>query len=480
MRLWAVRTSGLLLVLSACTAAPPAPPPAAPEPPPAKPAQSEPEAAGDWLRRGASLIKLGEMGTHDAFEQAKEALLDCVEREPGLAECQYLLGEACEFTDDETCAVQRYTTAVTEAPSAPTYYAPLAQTYLRHKLYDQAAQVLREGIRRIPRELANAPDILGLYRMLAHIADVRGDAQGRVKALEEGAREGGSSPDLDFELGLAYLDVQPPRKVDAFRSFTRFGKRVCTGSAAAFYKAECTYAERALARLGIAGQVESEAEPAGEAPPPVTIVPPSVPVVLPPPSALTVPPLKVGDDFTVWGASYALRSRPHRAEVASADDEHPVTITGYVVRTNLPDAPKCAVHRPGRADPEGCVSPVPTFWLGDTKDAAPEDCIRVLGWASNFAQVYEAIRAFDRRNPSQYIDGFLGVAVPNPLPAAGAKVTVRGTYAATFGVSTVAVEPDPTMGILTYRSYTVLEPAPELGTLPGVTRKTPPAPPASH
>lgn len=471
-----VRSVGLLLVLTACAAAPPAEPPAAPEPPPAKPAQAEPEAAADWLRRGASLVKLGEMGTHEAFEQAKEALLNCVERDPGLAECQYLLGEACEFTDDETCAAQRYTTAVAEAPSSPTYYGPLAQTYLRFKLYDQAQQVLREGIRRIPRELANAPDVLGLYRMLGHIADVRGDAEGRVKALEEGSREGGSSPELDFELALAYLDVQPPRKADAYRSFTRFGKRVCSGSAASFYKTECTFMQHSLARIAIAGQAEPDAEAAGEAPPPVTIVPPSVPVLLPPPMALTPAPLKVGEDFTVWGASYALRGRAHRSEVTSEGDDHPITVTGYITRTNLLDAPKCAVHRPGRADPEGCVSPFPTFWIGDTKDAPVEECISVIGWASNFPQVYEAIRAFDRRNPSQYIDGFLGVAVPNPLPAAGAKVTVRGTYGTKFGITTAALEPDSTMGILTFRSYTVLEQAPELGTLPGVTRKTPPSP----
>ncbi len=466
-----VRSLGLLLFAVACAEAAPVPPPVAPEPKPEKAQPAEPEGASDWLRRGASLVKLGEMGTHEAFDQAKEALLNCVERDPGVAECQYLLGEACEFTDDETCAAQRYTTAVMEAPAAPAYYAPLAQTYLRFKLYDQAAQVLREGIRRIPRDLANAPEILGLYRMLAHIADVRGDDEGRVKALEEGAREGGSDPELDFELGAAYLDVQPPRNVDAVRSLMRFSKRVCKGSSSAFYKTECAFAANAIQRLPADADAALAPEAAAEAPPPVTLVAPTVPVLLPPPVALTPPPLKDGDAFTVWGASYALRSRAHRAEVLSDTEDRPIAITGYVTRTNLSDAPKCAVHRPGRADPEGCVSPFPTFWIGDTKDAPPEDSISVIGWASNFAQIYEAIRAFDRRNPSQYIDGFLGVTVPNPLPAVGAKLTVRGTYGPRSGVSTFALEPDPTMGILTYRSYTVLEQAPELATLPGVTRK---------
>jgi len=466
-----VKSAVLLLLLSACAASAPEPPPAAPEPP-EKPEPAAPEGAADWLRRGAALVKLGETGTHDAFEQAKEALLNCVERDPGLAECQYLLGEACEFTDDETCAAQRYTTAVTESPATPAYYAPLAQTYLRFKMWDQAAQVLREGIRRIPRDLANAPDILGLYRMLANIADARGDAEGRVKALEEGAREGGSDPELDFELGAAYLDVQPPRNTDAVRAFLRFSKRVCKGSSAPFSKTECAFANNALGRLSADGDAAAEPAPAPDAPA-VTIVPASVPILLPPPAALTPPPLKDGDAFTVWGASYALRGRAHHAEVVSDIEDRVISVTGYITRTNLADAPKCAVHRPGRADPEGCVSPFPTFWIGDTKDASPDDSISVIGWASNYAQIYEAIRAFDRRNPSQYIDGFLGVAVPNPLPAVGAKVTVRGTYGAKSTIVTIPLEPDPTMGILMYRSYSVLEPAPELASLPGVVRKTP-------
>ena len=68
------------------------------------------------------------------------------------------------------------------------------------------------------------------------------------------------------------------------------------------------------------------------------------------PAAANLPkrPLKIGDAWTVWGASYSLRSRVHRKEVANKR----ISITGYIVKNNMTDAPECAVHKGGKADPE--------------------------------------------------------------------------------------------------------------------------------
>jgi tetratricopeptide (TPR) repeat protein len=451
----------------------PAPPPAEParsEPQPADPAPSE--SASDWLRRGESLVRLGETGNHEAFEQAREVLERCVGREPGLAACQFLLGEACEFTDDEACAAHAYTTAIVEAPAAPDYYAPLVETYLRFKLYDQAETVAREGLQRVPRKLENAPAVLGLYRLLATVADRRGDDRAQVAALEAGAREVGSDPELDFELGSAYLTLDPPRQGDAVRMLHRFAQRACLSEPPARYKEACEQAAVLLKPLADVAATEAPATPTPTATPDVA----TGPVRLPPVPAFPERPLKDGDAFTVWGASYSLRSRAHRRDVLREGPERFITITGYVTKTNLPDAPKCAVHRPGRADPPDCLRPLPTFWLGDTKDAPPEECIRVVGWASNYAQIFEAIRAFDRRVPSDYIDGFWGVSIPNPLPAVGEKLVIRGTYDTAFALAGASRDLDPEMGFLTYQSQKVTQPTPELATLPGVVRKTP----ASH
>ena len=182
-------------------------------------------------------------------------------------------------------------------------------------------------------------------------------------------------------------------------------------------------------------------------------------------------PIKAGDAYTVWGVSYYLRSRVHNKEVAGKK----LKVTGYVTKTNLPKAPECAVHEGGKGDPEGCKAPIPTFWLADTKDAADKDAIKVQGWASNFAQIYDAIEQYeedeDKDEKEAKLDTYWGVEMPRPLPAKGGKLTVEGTYSTTFVRSTKGTESDPIMGILTYVSIKWLEEPAEKATLPGMKKK---------
>ena len=173
---------------------------------------------------------------------------------------------------------------------------------------------------------------------------------------------------------------------------------------------------------------------------------------------------RVGEDFTVWGASLSLRLRFERKWRAKG----PISIVGYITKTNLPDAPRCAVHRTGVADPPGCTSPVPTFWLGDTPDASQADSIEVVGWASNYAQIHDALRAYAKPGAPAYMDQFWGQAVPNPIPAKGAKVRVRGSHQTTWNKASSGAAADPIMGILDYESIEVLELAPVPATLPGM------------
>lgn len=191
---------------------------------------------------------------------------------------------------------------------------------------------------------------------------------------------------------------------------------------------------------------------------------------LPPAANLPKPPLKNGDVWTVWGASYSLRSRVNRKEVANKR----LSISGYIIKNNMSDAPECAVHKGGKADPPDCNAPVPTFWIADSKDAKEADAIMVMGWASNFAQIFDAIEEFDKgKEDAEHLDTFWGVKVPNPLPAVGAKVTVTGNYSSTFSKASSGAAADPFMGVIDYQEMTVQEPAPELATLPGVKRKPP-------
>jgi hypothetical protein len=95
----------------------------------------------------------------------------------------------------------------------------------------------------------------------------------------------------------------------------------------------------------------------------------------------------------------------------------------------------------------------------------------VMGWASNFAQIYDAIEASDKKEDGGYDDQLWGVKIPDPLPAKGAKVRVKGKYSTTFMKASSGAEADPYQGIVDYQEVTVLEPAPEIATLPGVKRK---------
>ncbi len=194
--------------------------------------------------------------------------------------------------------------------------------------------------------------------------------------------------------------------------------------------------------------------------------PSGVTASLPPVPNVSQKPTKIGDAFTVWGASYSLRSRVHNKDVSGK----PITIEGYITKTNLGDAPECAVHKTGKADPDGCKPPVPAFWIGDTKDAGEKDAIKVMGWASNYANIYDAIEQYKKEKAEDYLDVRFQIAIPNPLPAAGAKVRITGTYGTTYSRHTTGTEADPIMGVLTMDKLEYIEKPAEGGTLPGMKK----------
>lgn len=194
---------------------------------------------------------------------------------------------------------------------------------------------------------------------------------------------------------------------------------------------------------------------------------------LPTPPSLSSAPIKVGDGYTVAGAAHQLRSRYHDKDVT----KDPISIVGYIVAENITDAPSCAIHKEGKKDADDCQSEIPSFWIADTKDAAKDKPrIRVLGWAKNFATVYEAMQKYKNlkevRDPAKDLvkDEIWGVDVPFPLPAVGAKVKVTGKYGYSFSKSSTGIVSDPINGTLTYEKVEVLEPAPE-----PVKFKNPPA-----
>jgi hypothetical protein len=188
------------------------------------------------------------------------------------------------------------------------------------------------------------------------------------------------------------------------------------------------------------------------------------------PAVPTLPnkPIKSGDVYSVWGVQHQLRSRVHNTEVNGKD----LTISGYIVKTNLAEAPECAVHKTGKGDKEDCKPPIPAFWIADEK-GDQKNAIKVMGWASNFAQVYDGIQKYSApavagKETEVVKDEFWGQDIPNPIPNVGAKVTVTGTYGVSFTKATSGVETDPLHGVMALTKINYVEPPPEPATLPGM------------
>jgi hypothetical protein len=183
---------------------------------------------------------------------------------------------------------------------------------------------------------------------------------------------------------------------------------------------------------------------------------------LPPPPSLPNTPVKQGDAYTIYGAIHQLRSLIHSKEVTA----QPITIVAYVVDSNIPRAPDCAVHKTGKKDPDNCNPEVPSFWIADNKGDTKGPKIRVVGWARNFAVIYDAMTAYKKLKPGELpkdggvTDDMLNVVVPFPLPAVGEKVRVTGAYnVAKVVVSDMVSE--PTGGVIAYSKIEQLEPSPE-------------------
>jgi len=154
----------------------------------------------------------------------------------------------------------------------------------------------------------------------------------------------------------------------------------------------------------------------------------------------------------------------------------PISIVGYVVKSNILDAPECAIHKTGKKDPENCNPEIPSFWIADDKGSVNGPKVRVVGWARNFAVVYDAMVAYQKLKDSEkpkdpIMDDMLNVQVPFPLPAVGEKVRVTGAYNIARTVVSDMVS-EPTGGVIAMTAVDQLEPATE----PAKFRKPVPIP----
>ncbi|WP_437916738.1 hypothetical protein WME73_19785 [Sorangium sp. So ce302] len=458
-----------------------------------------PRFATYWVELGYAQAALAKRKA-GSFEDAKRAYLTCLEIDPWLADCHERIGHVLLWTDDERGAIERYTEAIRREPDALRHYLPLADLYQRLDQLAEAEAVLREAVRRAK---PGDSSLFAAHTMLASVHQDRGNLAEMVAELEAAkavALEGIEADMTLFSLGSSYALLAPPRVSESVTNLRAFYARRCLGSGAKAFKTNCATSAALIQKLGgtvpaagdasaasggapNASQASKSAAPAGagasaagasecgEPPGPYQPRPayagpaPSLPAI----PALWTGPVKIGDAYTVRGLMHHLRSRVHSDEVTSK----PISVVGYVVRTNFEEAPLCAVHRTGKGDPIDCKSPLPLFAIADAKGEKTR-VIDVMGWASNFAQIYTMIEAIDKAPKGQaksvrLADEFTGADLPNPLPSPGAKVRVTGTYGVIFQRQGQGSAANPKRGIVTAERIETLEDAPTKASLPGMT-----------
>jgi tetratricopeptide (TPR) repeat protein len=213
--------------------------------------QVAPDFANYWGARGHALIMEARAGNADAYKQAQEPLKKCLEIDPNIADCYNELGESYLWTDDEQSALDNYTKAIEHDPTKGYFYPDLANLYLTLKFYDQAEQVLNEGLKMIPPGEKNDGKIYNMYILLSTVSLAKGDKAGQVAAVEKAEPFAGDAhPEFAYMLGSTYATTEPPQKEKALRLLNQFTKRVCKGAQALKFKDECEETQSLIQKLG--------------------------------------------------------------------------------------------------------------------------------------------------------------------------------------------------------------------------------------
>lgn len=209
----------------------------------------EPKNALFWFKRGKALRMQAEKGP-TSWEEAKEPLEKCIQNDPNYADCYYHLGEVMLHLDDEQRALDNWTKAVQHEPTELVFYGPLTDLYVRLGYYDQAAQVVKEGLSFVSPQ--SKVGVVSLYQYEAQVAQAKGDLNGAASALEKAkaADAEGIHPEILFNLGSTYAVMTPPKKQEALQMLKAFQSRNCKGARAQKFKVQCDQSQALMMTLG--------------------------------------------------------------------------------------------------------------------------------------------------------------------------------------------------------------------------------------
>ncbi|HNS95924.1 MAG TPA: tetratricopeptide repeat protein [Polyangiaceae bacterium] len=214
----------------------------------ARATQAAPQYANYHYERGYALVQVASKSKQrSAWEEAKEPLVKCIEADTRFAHCYFELALVELFLDNEQGALENYTKAIQHAPNEGSFYAPLADLYIRLDYFDQAKGVLEQGVKFAADE---SKAKFNMYVLLASVAQFQNDMPSMVKALETANELGGKdNPEILFNLGSTYAVLNPPKKSQAIQMLKKFQAQACKGGSAQKYREQCEQAIALLVKL---------------------------------------------------------------------------------------------------------------------------------------------------------------------------------------------------------------------------------------
>jgi tetratricopeptide (TPR) repeat protein len=204
-----------------------------------------------YFRHGYALDQLAEKG-QGSWADAKAPLQTAIQLDPNYGAAYGELGWVLIHADDETGAIQNWTKALEVKPDETQYYVELADEYTRLMFFDQAEQVLREGL-----SFAKEDDkhLFNLHSLLGSLYENKNDIQRAVTEYEAAkkacdANKCNDHKEAYFNLGTAYSELTPPRKNEAIQQLQSFWKITCKGALAAKYGDQCSQSQEITRRMG--------------------------------------------------------------------------------------------------------------------------------------------------------------------------------------------------------------------------------------
>jgi tetratricopeptide (TPR) repeat protein len=184
------------------------------------------------------------------WADAKASLEQAAKLDPNYADPHFDLAGALLHLGDDQGALAQYTQAIRLKPDDLSFYAPLADLYVRLGYLDHAEQTAKEGL-----TWGSGAATFALHSLLGLVRERKGDGNGAIAAFEAAKLACGACSERGqqiayFNVGAAYASAKPPRKAAAISNLLSFTKLICRGAAASRYADECMQAQELMRRMG--------------------------------------------------------------------------------------------------------------------------------------------------------------------------------------------------------------------------------------